>query len=132
MHHSVNHADVRSIETVAAARDLFKGLASAPVEYAGAAYLSRDLRVLGMRLVCGGVDWVDLGARTLAVDALAFGAHGIVLAHNHPSGDPTPSAQDLAHARRVGRALAGIEIRVIDHLIVARRGLVSLRALGIV
>ena len=101
-------------------------------EVAAIAYVAADRRILGLRLVPGGADWVDVGPRTLAIDALAFGARGVVMAHNHPSGDPTPSAYDLAHACRLARALAAIEVRVIDHLVVATHGVVSLRAMGIV
>ena len=122
----------RCLHSVGAACALFARLAAAPVEFAGIAYVSRDRRILGLRLVRGGIDCVEVETRTLAIDALAFGAHGIVMAHNHPSGDPTPSAHDLAHVRRATLALAGIEVRMIDHLIVASGGVVSLRALGIV
>ncbi|MGH7567750.1 MAG: JAB domain-containing protein [Gemmatimonadales bacterium] len=45
-------------------------------------------------------------------------AAGIVLFHNHPSGDPTPSADDLAFTRRVAVASETVGVRLIDHIIV--------------
>jgi len=62
--------------------------------------------------------------------AIEHSAAGVILAHNHPSGDPTPSAEDLKVTRQlieVGRLL---DIEVLDHVIVARRGCVSLRRKG--
>jgi DNA repair protein RadC len=62
--------------------------------------------------------------------AIEHSAAGIILAHNHPSGDPAPSAEDLKVTRQlleVGRLL---DIEVLDHVIVARKGCVSLRRKG--
>ncbi|WP_326525014.1 JAB domain-containing protein [Sphingomonas sp.] len=119
------------IERLSCAHRLFGRLALADGEVAGIAYLARDRRVLGLRLVRGGRDWVDLAPRRLVIDALGFGASGIVVAHNHPSDDARPSAHDLAHARRLARALEPIGIRLLDHLVVTRAGITSLRAKGL-
>ena len=51
--------------------------------------------------------------------ALLTNAAGIILAHNHPSGDPSPSAEDLAFTRRMAEAGDLIGIRLVDHLILA-------------
>jgi DNA repair protein RadC len=50
--------------------------------------------------------------------ALKHNAAGLILAHNHPSGDPEPSAADRSITERLRRALELIEVRVLDHLIV--------------
>ena len=59
------------------------------------------------------------------------GASGAIFVHNHPSGDPSPSRDDLALTRRLVQAGELLEIRILDHLIVARGTYASLRDLGI-
>jgi len=94
------------------------------------AYLDRGHRLIGMRHVTGGRDWLVLSVRTVAADALAYEASAVMLAHNHPSADPTPSAADLAFTRRLGRALDALGVRLLDHLVLAVGGHTSLRARG--
>ena len=62
--------------------------------------------------------------------ALRDGAAAIVLVHNHPSGDPSPSAEDRAVTRRLVRAGELLGIQVLDHVVVAERGWRSLREEG--
>lgn len=62
--------------------------------------------------------------------ALDLGASGLILVHNHPSGDPTPSIADKQLTRRVASAGSMLEVTLIDHLIVARSGTTSMRAAG--
>jgi DNA repair protein RadC len=114
-----------------AARALFSGLAEARNEIAAFAYLARDGRLLGMRHMQGEhADMVDIPVRWVVADALTFDAAAVVMAHNHPSGDPTPSTADRAATRRLLAALEPVEVRLIDHLIFARGGTASFRALG--
>ena len=64
-------------------------------------------------------------------DAIRLNATGVILVHNHPSGDPTPSPDDLrltAEALAAGRLL---DIQLLDHLIIAGDGFVSLRDRGV-
>ncbi|MCK0538680.1 JAB domain-containing protein [Alcanivorax quisquiliarum] len=58
--------------------------------------------------------------------ALEVNAVNIILAHNHPSGDPEPSKQDFEITRRISDALRLVEIRVLDHLVVCRDSFISL------
>lgn len=119
------------IRDFAAARALFGQLAQARTETAGFAYLGRDGRLLGMRHVSSDcADAVDLPLRQIVADALAFDAAAMLMAHNHPSGDPRPSRGDRLATRRLVQALSPVEVRLIDHLILARGGAVSFRALG--
>ena len=60
--------------------------------------------------------------------ALRRNASCIVLAHNHPSGDPTPSEEDLIITRRLNKAGRLIGIALVDHIIITRRGYTSLRS----
>lgn len=59
--------------------------------------------------------------------AIAHAASAVLVAHNHPSGDPEPSAEDLALTRRLDKAARLLGLALLDHVVVARRGFVSLR-----
>lgn len=68
--------------------------------------------------------------REVFTEAINAAAAALILAHNHPSGDPAPSDADLALTRRLVTAGRIVGIEVLDHVIVGRPGAVSLRALG--
>jgi DNA repair protein RadC len=68
-------------------------------------------------LFSGGASETAVYPREIARAALLMGACAVVIAHNHPSGDLTPSPEDLALTRRIETGLALIDIRVLDHLI---------------
>ena len=59
--------------------------------------------------------------------AIRDAAAAIILVHNHPSGDPTPSGEDLAVTERLEQAASTIDIRILDHIIVARDGATSIQ-----
>ena len=59
---------------------------------------------------------------------LELHATGIVLAHNHPSGEPTPSRDDIAMTGEIARAAAALGIKVHDHIVVGQGRCVSFRA----
>ena len=67
--------------------------------------------------------------REVARRALELSATAIILAHNHPSGDPTPSAADVTMTREIVAALAPLQIVVHDHVILGRNGHASLKGL---
>lgn len=122
----------RRLTGPAAAQALFAELADEMRETAAFAYLDAEQRVLGMRhLHSDSRDQLDFPIRAIAADALACDAVALVIAHNHPSGDPTPSAADREATRRLARALDGIGIRLLDHLVISRSGFTSFRALGL-
>jgi DNA repair protein RadC len=62
--------------------------------------------------------------------ALELSAAAVILVHNHPSGDPTPSSADIEMTRQVVQAAKALNIAVHDHLIVGQGGVASLKALG--
>jgi len=68
--------------------------------------------------------------RTIIVDAAAHCSAGIVLAHNHPSGDPRPSESDCRATRRLATAAEALDCTVLDHLVFAGTECTSLRRLG--
>ncbi|MCW3847097.1 JAB domain-containing protein [Sphingomonas sp. LB-2] len=115
-----------------AAERLFAPLAKEAVEVVVFVYLDAERRVLGMRQSRSlAHDTHEVPVREVAIDALAWDAAGVVMAHNHPSGDPTPSRADRDATRRIVRALEPLGVRLLDHLIVARGGATSFRSLGL-
>ena len=81
--------------------------------------------------IVGDRDGVDLPIRGIVRDAVLLDASGVILAHNHPSGDPTPSRADLGATRRLGMALRALDIRIVDHLVCGGGHWRSFRALGL-
>ena len=79
----------------------------------------------------GTVDHTPVYPREVVKRALELGASAVILVHNHPSGDVTPSAADIEMTREVARAAAALGISVHDHLIVGRSGHASLKSLGL-
>jgi DNA repair protein RadC len=63
-------------------------------------------------------------------DAVRACAASVIVAHNHPSGDPSPSGEDLRITAELGEAGRLLDIEVLDHLIIGRGRWTSLRALG--
>lgn len=71
------------------------------------------------RLFSGTIDGCEVHPRIVVQEALRLNAAAVCLAHNHPSGVPEPSAADRALTAKMKQALAMIDIRVLDHIIVA-------------
>lgn len=79
----------------------------------------------------GTVDHVPLYPREVARRCLEIGASAIVMIHNHPSGDPTPSDSDIELTRKVIDALRVFDVQVHDHFIIGLGRHASLRAMGL-
>jgi DNA repair protein RadC len=80
----------------------------------------------------GSIDQAAIYVREVARRALELGSAAIILVHNHPSGDASPSRQDIDLTRSIVAALKPLGIQVHDHLIIGARGDVSLRAQGLI
>ena len=88
-------------------------------------------RVVGEEVISQGTLTASLvHPREVFRPALRASAAALILVHNHPSGDPTPSAEDRAVTSRLAEAGEILGIRVLDHVVVAERGYVSLREEG--
>jgi len=79
----------------------------------------------------GTVDHAPVYPREVVRRALELSASAVILVHNHPSGDPTPSSADVDMTRQVVEAGRALRIAVHDHLIAGRDGVASLKALGL-
>ncbi|MGA9794255.1 MAG: DNA repair protein RadC [Rhizomicrobium sp.] len=79
----------------------------------------------------GTVDHTPVYPREIVKRALEHSASAIILVHNHPSGDPTPSRADIEMTREIVAAAKALRIAVHDHVVVARGGTASFKALGL-
>ncbi len=92
-------------------------------EHFGALFLdSRHRPIAGKILFSGGLNETPVFPREIVRQALLLNAAGVICAHTHPSGDLTPSREDEAVTRRIAAALASVEIRLLDHLVVNAAG----------
>ena len=80
----------------------------------------------------GSVDEASVHVREVIARAIALGATAIIIVHNHPSGDPTPSTQDIRLTRDLVEAGRHMKVTVHDHIIVGAQGRTSMRALGLI
>ena len=80
----------------------------------------------------GGVDGAEVHPREVVRRALAHNAAAVIVGHNHPSGNPEPSAADHAVTRRLKDALALVDVRLLDHFVIGDGAPVSLAERGAV
>lgn len=106
-----------------------KGL---PEEEVHVAFVNAKNAVMAtVRLQRGTMDQPDVYVRQVIERALAHKASGFILAHNHPSGDPTPSAHDCELTQAVKAAAAAVGLRFLDHLIIGEEAPFSFKANGL-
>jgi len=79
----------------------------------------------------GGLSSLSLRMRSLFGEAMRLGATGMILAHNHPSGQCRPSGCDIAATRRLQEVGQALDVAVIDHLIFTTEAVYSMRAGGL-
>jgi DNA repair protein RadC len=95
--------------------------------------------LLNARHECTAVETVSIGSLNASIvhprevfrPAVLASAASIIVVHNHPSGDPEPSEEDLSITRRLVQAGEILGIGLLDHVVIAQRGVVSLRARGV-
>jgi len=108
-------------------------LAHAPREQFRVLFLDKKNQLIADETMNEGtVDHAPVYPREVARRALELSASAIILVHNHPSGDPTPSAADIDMTRQVIEAGRVLKIAVHDHLVVGREGVASFKALGLI
>jgi DNA repair protein RadC len=94
------------------------------------AHLDAQSRCLHLSSHQGDASGLDFPLRSIIVDAAMHGSTAILIAHNHPSGDPRPSESDLRATRRLASAAEALDCRLLDHLVFAGEQCTSLRRLG--
>jgi DNA repair protein RadC len=102
------------------------------VEVFSAVYLDTNHRILGIEeLFRGTLDQTPVFAREVVKHVLAHNAASVILAHNHPSGEATPSRADELITQKLKGALSLIDVKVLDHVIVADDTLYSFAEHGL-
>ena len=97
-----------------------------------ALYLNRANKVLGYQLISlGGISGTVVDVRCIYQAALKTLSSGLIISHNHPSGNSEPSDADIKITRKLKEAGALLDIRLLDHLILLPEGYTSLADEGI-
>jgi len=93
---------------------------------------AKNMLIANEALWQGSVDEASVHVREVIARAIALGATAIIIVHNHPSGDPSPSQQDIRLTRDLVEAGRHMKVVVHDHVIVGAGGRTSLRAMGLI
>ena len=89
-------------------------------------FLNHVNRLVGKEMISrGGMESTTIDKRIILRRALDRKASGVILVHNHPSGTPYPSVEDIRQTRELGKALASCDLRLVDHVIVSGRSFYS-------
>ena len=122
-----------TIDGLDAARNFFAGCiadSNPRQEHLFVAHLDGESRCLQLSRFAGDETGAEFPICEIVADAAAHGSAGIVLAHNHPSGDARPSDADKRVTRRLAAAAEALDCAVLDHLVFGGRDVSSLRQLG--
>ena len=95
------------------------------------AYLDEDARCVHLSRHEGDASGVDWPLRSILLEAASRKCAGLVVAHNHPSGDATPSHADREATRRLAIAGEAIDLTLVDHLLFAGDDCTSFRRMGL-
>src|SRR3954454_4320990 len=79
----------------------------------------------------GTIDHTPVYPREVIKRAIELGAAALILVHNHPSGDPKPSRDDIEMTREIAKAAEALGLSIHDHLVIGRKGHASFRSLGL-
>lgn len=124
---------VTTISNQKDAYQLFKWLEGEKQEHFCAAFLDSKNGVVSTRVVhIGTVNMSVVGPREVFREAVRENAAGVIVAHNHPSGDPTPSPEDIQVTERLAEVGETLDIPLLDHIIVGKDTFVSLHERGVV
>ncbi len=107
-------------------------MAYLPIEQVRVAFLDAGRRLMRVEIMnSGSVRLAHIYPSEIARRCLELSASAVILVHNHPSGDPAPSPDDVLMTRRVRQALEAIEVHLCDHLVIGRKGTVSFAESGL-
>jgi len=95
------------------------------------AHVDDHARCLHLTRHDGHADGAELPIREIIADAARHGTKGLILAHNHPSGDPSPSANDKRITRRLAVVGEAMDVAILDHLVIAGGECRSMRQMGL-
>ncbi len=112
---------------------LHADMAHNPVERVRVLFLnSKNMLIRDDQMSEGSVDEAAVYIREIMRRALDYHATALIIVHNHPSGDPSPSSQDIKLTRDLVEAGRHLRVAVHDHIVIGARGHSSLRAMGLI
>jgi DNA repair protein RadC len=121
-----------SLEMVRILRDIYDPNYLLKNEFFYIVYLNRASEIIAMEKHShGGVSGTIACIKSMMRSTAMIGASGIILSHNHPSGNTTPSESDLQLTRKVKEAMKLIEVSLLDHVIITPTGFLSFTDEGI-
>jgi len=98
-----------------------RDIGSKKQEYIVALFLNSRFEVLDRRVICiGSLDGVSVLPRDIIIPALELNASSVVIAHNHPSGDASPSNEDVLITRRIQEGLELVGLNLLDHIVIGK------------
>ena len=113
--------DVTVTGSPVAVKVLYNRMKDLDHEEAWIAYLSRSNKVIRTEMLFkGSIAEVALDPRTVISKALCYNASAVLLYHNHPSGDPTPSKADITQTAKLKEACGLMDIFLLDHIVISR------------
>lgn len=116
-----------------AAKYLIEYIGSENLEQVSIVLLNSKCSIINVKLISAGSPASsEINVREIVNSALNASAAGVILAHNHPSGDLRPSEDDIASTKFLKKLLDGLSIKLFDHLIVNRDSAYSLREHGFI
>jgi DNA repair protein RadC len=125
--------DRPNLSSPKAAKDFLRSQGGLDHEQFGVVYLDKRHRVISIEILFHGtIDGASVPPREVAKRVLQESAASVILFHNHPSGIAEPSTADELITTRLKEALALLDVRLIDHLILAHGSVVSLAERGLV
>ena len=108
-------------------------MAHSPIEEVRVLFLNaKNMLLANEAMWRGSVDEASVHVREVISRAIALGATAIIIVHNHPSGDPSPSQQDIRLTKDLIEAGRHMKIVVHDHVIVGSQGRTSMKAVGLI
>jgi DNA repair protein RadC len=93
---------------------------------------AKNMLIANEALWQGSVDEASVHVREVIARAIALGATALIIVHNHPSGDPSPSQQDIRLTRDLVEAGRHMKVTMHDHVIVGAAGRTSMRSMGLI
>ncbi len=103
------------------AYELLKDISKKKQEYIISLFLNSRFELLDRRVICiGSLDGVSVLPRDIIIPALELNASSIIMAHNHPSGDATPSKEDIDITDRIRKSLELVGLNLLDHIVIGQ------------
>lgn len=124
---------ISDIDTVARVLNEVFDLENQTEEYMYCLCLDTKHRIVGVfEISHGGIDHAIFEKRAIFQKALLSGCKSIILAHNHPSGDPNPSSEDISATKTIEEGATLLGLTLLDHVIVGNKSYYGFRAGGLI